>query len=136
MVAVRLKTDQTHSCRLTVKQYDRENSDQVHYSSGGSAGAPITVCGVKTSMPCFHNCQIFLLCGAFCIEGQGRLVDPGCSYLVEGEEWIGLCGNKTVVVVLEEGEQRGACRRATQEAQDKLLAEGEKGGSKDRCSVM
>lgn len=56
------------------------------------------------------------------IEGQGRIIEPGCSYLVKDEVWIGLCGS-TTVIIMEEGEQRGICRKRTQEWRDRILAE-------------
>ncbi|CZT08651.1 uncharacterized protein RAG0_13649 [Rhynchosporium agropyri] len=46
--------------------------------------------------------------------------------MVKDEEWIGLCGSKIVVVVMEDREQQGACREATLESQESLLAEGSK----------
>lgn len=117
-----------------MSEYDRSDPDQVHYSAGESPNLPLTVCGPRISLPCFRDCQIFLLYGAVLIEGQGRLVDTCCSYIVKDEEWIGLCGSKTVIVVMEEGEQRGACRKKTLESQKRLLAERSKPGNK--CIIM
>lgn len=74
------------------------------------------------SQPCFRDCLIFLLRGEFIIKGQGRVTKTGCAYTVKDEEWIWLCGT-TTLVVMEEGEQRGVCRRRTQEAQERILAE-------------
>ncbi len=117
-----------------LKQYDRPVPDQVHYNSGGSSGSPLTACGVRVNLPCFRDCQIFLLRGAFLIEGQGRVIETGCSYLVKDEDWIGLCGSETVIVIVEEGQQRGACRKHTQEAQERILAEKSKSGTE--CTLM
>lgn len=119
------------------KKYDRTELDHVHYTAATSINTPPKVfSGIKTSYPCFRNCQIFLLCGAFFIEGQGRLADTSCSYLVKDEESIGFCGSKTVIVILEEGEQRGVCRRHTQEWQEKLRAKESKSKSSIECSIM
>ena len=93
------------------------------------------MCGLRVSSPCFRDCQIFLLHGAVLIEGQGRLVDTCCSYIIKDEEWIGLCGSKTVIVVMEEGDQRGACRKHTLESQ-KRLAEKTKLKTDKDCVVM
>jgi hypothetical protein len=46
----------------------------------------------------------------------------GCAYRVKDEKWIWLCGT-TILVVMEEGEQRGVCRRRTQEERERILAE-------------
>jgi len=95
-------------------EYNRSEPDHVHYFAGDS----------WVSAPCFRDCQIFLLHGAFHIEGQGAITETGCSYLVKNEEWIGLLKSKpeTVIIVMEEGEQRGACRKRTQEWQKEMLA--------------
>jgi hypothetical protein len=85
-----------------------EPADKLHYSQSGPSNLPLSVCGTKVSLPCFRDCQVFLLRGAFLIEGQGRVIETGCSYLVKDEVWIGLCGS-TTLVVMEEGDQRGAC---------------------------
>jgi hypothetical protein len=70
----------------------------------------------------FRDCQVFLLYGAFLIEGQGRVMETGYSYLIKDEVWIGLCGS-TTLVVMEEGEMRGACLKHTQEMREKILTE-------------
>ena len=90
-----------------------EPAYQLHYFS--SLG------DCKVSQPCFHDCQVFLLRGEFFLEGQARVTETGCSYIVKDEVWIGLFGS-TTLVVMEEGEQRGACLKNTQELQDKMLA--------------
>jgi hypothetical protein len=105
------------------EEFDRpEPAHELHYCSSGPSHLPLTVCVVKVNMQCFRDCQVFLLRGAFLIEGQGRVMETGCSYLVKDEVWIGLCGS-TTLVVMEEGEMRGACARYTQEMQAKILAE-------------
>jgi hypothetical protein len=80
--------------------------------------------GTRVNLPCFRDCQSFLLRAAFLIEGQGRVIEPGCSHLVKDEVWIGLCGSTTLVVI-EEREQRDACCKRTQESRDRILAENE-----------
>ncbi len=103
------------------EELDRPGSaHELHYCSSGPSRLPLTVCGVRVILQCFRDCQIFLLRGAFLIEGQGRVTETGCSYLVKDEVWIGLCGS-TTLVVMEEGEMRGACARYTQEMREKFL---------------
>jgi hypothetical protein len=98
------------------EEFDRpEPACQLHYYS--SRGPLLHV-----SQPCFRDCQVFLLHGAFLIEGQGRVTETGCSYLVKEEVWIGLCGS-TTLVVMEEGEERGTCLKYTQESRARMLAE-------------
>jgi hypothetical protein len=94
------------------------------------------MCGIRVSFSCFRDCHIFLIRGAFLIEGQGRAVDTGCSYVIKDEEWIGLCGSSTVIVIVEVGEQRGACRRNTQAAQEKMLREKGKRRYSKECILM
>jgi hypothetical protein len=72
--------------------------------------------------PCFRDCLVFLLRGEFVIKGQGRVTKTGCAYRVKDEEWIWLCGT-TTLVVMEEGEQRGVCRKRIQEERERTLAE-------------
>jgi hypothetical protein len=97
------------------EEFDRpEPAYQLHYHS--SRGH------IRVSQPCFRDCQVFLLHGAFFIEGQGRVTETGCSYLVKEEVWIGLCGS-TTPVVMEEGEERGTCLKYTQESRERMLAE-------------
>lgn len=117
-----------------LKQCDRPDKDQVHYTVGRLSGFPLTACGVRVSLPCFRDCQIFLLRGALLIEGQGRLVETCCSYLVKDEVWIELCGSETVIIIMEERQQRGACCKHTQEAQERILAEKSNSGTK--CTLM
>jgi hypothetical protein len=74
------------------------------------------------SQPCFRDCQVFLLHGTFFIEGQGYVTEAGCSYYVKDEVRIGVYGN-TTLVIMEEGDQRGACLKHTQELQERILAE-------------
>lgn len=50
----------------------------------------------------FPQLQVFLLRGAFLIEGQERVTETAWSYLAKGEIWIGLYGS-TTLIVLEEG---------------------------------
>jgi hypothetical protein len=89
------------------EEFDRpEPAHQLHYFSSGPSHLPLSVCGVRVSQPCFRDCQVFLLRGAFHIEGQGRVIETGCSYLVKDEVWIGLCGS-TTLVVMEEGGREG-----------------------------
>ena len=98
------------------EEFDRpEPAYQLHYYSNRSH-LPVHV-----SQPCFRDCQVFLLHGEFFIEGQGRVTETGCSYLVKKEVWIGLCGS-TTVVVMEEGEERGTCLKYTQESRERMLA--------------
>jgi hypothetical protein len=105
------------------EEFDRpEQAYELHYISSRPSHLPLSACGMKVSQPCFRDCQVFLLRGAFLIDGQGRGTETGCSYLVKDEVWIGLCGS-TTLVVMEEGEMRGACVRYTQEMQEKILAE-------------
>jgi hypothetical protein len=97
------------------EEFDRpEPAYQLHYYRSGG--------GVAVSQPCFRDCQVFLLHGAFLIEGQGRVTETGCSYLVKEEVWIELCGS-TTLVVMEEGEERGTCLKHTQESRERMLAE-------------
>ena len=107
-----------------------------HFALGSVAGAfgafmvyPIDL--VKTRMhnqrggehqPCFRACLIFILRGEFIIKRQRRVTKTGCAYRAKDEEWIWLCGT-TTLVVMEEGEQRGVCRRRTQEEQESIQAE-------------
>jgi hypothetical protein len=65
---------------------------------------------------------IFLLRGEFIIKGHGRVIDTGYAYRVKDEAWIWLCGT-TIIVIMEEGEQRGECLRCTQESRELILAE-------------
>ena len=99
-----------------------EPAYELHYCSSGPNQLPLTVCGVKVSLPCLRDCQVFLLRGAFLIEGQGRVIETGCSYLVKDEVCIGLYGS-TTLIVMEEGEQRGACLKNTKEMQERIRAE-------------
>jgi hypothetical protein len=92
--------------------------------------------GVKVGYACFRDCQIFLLRGGFHIDGQGRVIETCCLYQIKNEEWIGLCGNDTIIVIMEEGEQRGICRKRTLEAQKKLRDEWSKSKSGARCLIM
>jgi hypothetical protein len=94
-----------------------EPAYELHYWHSG--GSDLLLPALYAHLPCFRDCQIFLLHGAFLIEGQGLMTETGCSYLVKEEVLIGLCGN-TTVVVMEEGEERGRCRKHTQE---RILAE-------------
>jgi len=95
-----------------------EPANQLHYyQSGRSSFLPIWI-----NLPCFRYCQVFLLHGEFIIEGQGRVIEPGCSYVVKDEVWIGLCGRMTLVV-MEEGEERGTCLKYAQESWARILAE-------------
>lgn len=115
------------------EEYGRSDSDEVHYSGGSNgAHAPIFFCGVWVSMPCLRDCQIFLLRGAILLRGQGLLIETGCSYVVKDEESIGICGSNTTIVIMEEGEQRGACRKHTQEARETFFAKK----AKPKCIVM
>jgi hypothetical protein len=105
------------------EEFDRPKpAHELHYCSSEPSRLPLTVCGVRVSLQCFRDCQVFLLHGAFLIEGQGRVTETGYSYLVKDEVWIGLYGS-TTLVVMEEGEMRGACARDTQEMREKILAE-------------
>jgi hypothetical protein len=74
------------------------------------------------SMPCLRDCQVFLLRGTLFVEGQGYVTEAGCSYYVKDEVRIGVYGD-TTLVIMEEGEQRGACLKYTQEVQERILAE-------------
>ena len=69
-----------------------------------------------------RDCLIFLLRGEFIIKGQGRVTETGCTYRVKDETWLWLCGT-TTIVVMEEGDQRGACQRDTKELRELILAE-------------
>jgi hypothetical protein len=52
------------------EEFDRpEPAYELHYFSSGPSHLPLSVCGMKVSQPCFRDCQVFLLCGAFLIEG-------------------------------------------------------------------
>ena len=105
------------------EEFDRpEPAHQLHYFTSGPSHLPLSVCGVKVSQPCFRDCQVFLLRGAFLIEGQGRVTKSGCSYLIKDEVWIELCGS-TTLIVMEEGEERGRCLHYTQKLQERMLAE-------------
>jgi hypothetical protein len=102
---------------LVKEEFDRpEPAHQLHYYRSGGIDLPRSV-----SQPCFRDCQVFLLHGAFFIEGQGRVTETGCSYLVKEEVWIGLCGS-TTLVVMEEGEERGTCLQYTQESRERMRA--------------
>ena len=115
------------------EEYNRSNSDEVHHTSGSNgADAPLSSCDVRVSLPCFRDCQIFLLRGAILLEGQGMFSETGCSYLVKDEGRIGLCGSNTTIVVMEEGEQRGVCLKRTQEAREAILSKK----SKPKCILM
>jgi hypothetical protein len=94
------------------------------------------MCGVWISYPCFQHCHVFLLRGGILIEGQGRLIETGYSYLIKDEEWIGLCGSETVIVIIEQGQQKGTCRKSTLAAQEKLLREQSKMKSSTDCIIM
>ena len=99
-------------------QFNRpEPAHELHYFGSMSKAGPNGL-----SQPCFRDCLIFLLRGEFFIKGQGRVTKTGCAYTVKDEEWIWLCGT-TTLVVMEEGEQRGVCRRRTQEERERILAE-------------
>jgi len=103
------------------EEFDRpEPAYQLHYYSNRSHH-PLSG-WVSVSQPCFRDCQVFLLHGAFAIQGQGLVTETGCSYLVKDEVWIDLCGN-TTLVVMEEGEERGTCLKYTQESRERMLAE-------------
>ena len=106
------------------EEFDRpEPACELHYyCSSGPSQLPLAVYTVKVSLPCLRDCQIFLLRGAFHIEGRGRVIETGCSYLVKDEVWIGLCRG-TTLVIMEEGEQRGVCLKKTKEMQERNLAE-------------
>jgi hypothetical protein len=102
------------------EEFDRpEPAYQLHYHSAMSRH-PLQV--VYVSLPCFRDCQVFLLHGEFFIEGQGRVTETGCSYIIKEEVWIGLC-ESTTLVVMEEGEERGTCLKYTQELRERRLAE-------------
>jgi len=62
--------------------------------------------------------------------------EAGYSYLIKDEEWIGFCGSETIIVVIEQGEQLGACRKATTAAQKKMLSEQAKKKSSTDCVPM
>jgi len=117
------------------EEFDRpEPASQLHYYSESLSGL------VGFSRPCFRDCQVFLLHGAFLIEGQGLVTETGCSYLVKDEVWIRLCGS-TTLVVMEEGEERGTCLKHTQESRERMLAESQsskklKKRSKSSCRCV
>ncbi|KAF2253631.1 hypothetical protein BU26DRAFT_548051 [Trematosphaeria pertusa] len=94
-----------------------EPAHELHYLNTMSRGLPI-----GDNKPCYRDCLIFLLRGEFIIKGQGRVVETGCAYRVKDEAWLWLCGT-TTIVVMEEGEQRGACLKSTQESRELVLAE-------------
>ena len=79
--------------------------------------------GGRVSFHCFSDCRIFLVRGAFAIEGQGRCTETACSYHIKDEEWIGFCGSESIFIVTEEGEQRGICIRKTKEMQEQRAKE-------------
>jgi len=116
---VKIKKAQARCARpnFHFKQFDRpEPAYELHYSqSGGTCTLPVWI-----NLPCFRDCQVFLLRGQFIIKGQGRVTEPGYSYVVKDEAWIGLRGS-TTLVFMEEGEQRGACLKWTQESRERIL---------------
>lgn len=87
----------------------------MHYMDTISTGTPI-----GDSKLCYRDCLVFLLRGEFVISGQGRAMHAGCAYHVRDEAWIWLRG-MTTIVVMEEGDQRGECLRATQETRQLLV---------------
>jgi hypothetical protein len=89
----------------------------------------------QVSLSCLRDCQIFLFRGGFHVEGQGGVFRTCCSYLVKDEEWIGLCGSNTVIVIMEEGEQKGICRQRTLEAQTRVRDKAVR-KSATECLVM
>lgn len=72
-----------------------EPAYEPHYAQGEWDRLPLTVCGCRIKLPCFHDYQVFLLRGALLIEGQGQVIETSCSYLVKNEVRIGLCGYTT-----------------------------------------
>jgi hypothetical protein len=99
-------------------QFNRpEPAYELHYCGSMSQGLPN-----GSNLPRFRDCLIFPLRSEFIMKGQGRVTETGYVYRVKDEEWIWLCGT-TTLVVMEEGEQRGVCRRRTQEERERILAE-------------
>ena len=97
--------------------YDRpEPAYMLHYWSAMGGGASYV------SHRCYRDCQVFLLHGTFFIDGQGYVTEAGCSYYVKDEVRIGVYGD-TTLVIMEEGEQKGACLKYTQELQERYRAE-------------
>lgn len=79
---------------------------------------------MKVGLHCFRHCLIFLLRGVIFIDKQGALIEPGYAYVVRDEEWIGLGGN-TTILVMEEGEMKGICAQKLKEEQEEYRAEKE-----------
>jgi hypothetical protein len=76
---------------------------------------------IRDPKPCYCNCLIFLLLGKFVVERQGRIIETDCAYRIKDKSRLRLNG-MTTIVGMEEGEQKGACPRLTQESRDLILA--------------
>ncbi|KAK0639850.1 hypothetical protein B0T16DRAFT_497832 [Cercophora newfieldiana] len=124
--------DDIRALREAVKEEFRrsEGVQDIHFNHSGPDHIPPTIRNIRVSFDCFRHCLVFLLRGALFIEGQGMVIEPGYAYEIKDEEWIGLGGN-TTILVMEEGEMKGVCSRNLKVKQEKILAEQEEARRKE-----